>query len=104
MFSALLQLSPFLKYKILGNSMFPALKPGQNVLVNRFPKPKVGDIIAIKDPRNNKILIKRISETKNNKFFVLGDNKNESTDSRHFGWITKKDIIGKVVYKLKVQS
>lgn len=86
--------------------MFPTLMPGQSILVNRLTylitKPKTGEIIAANDPRDGKILIKRIakidSAKQNLRFFVLGDNKSESTDSRAFGWITKKDIIGKVVY------
>ena len=32
-------------------------------------------------------------------YFLLGDNKNNSDDSRRFGTIEKKDIIYKVVYR-----
>jgi len=35
-----------------------------------------------------------------NFYFVEGDNKEESIDSRLFGMITEKSIIGKVIYKL----
>lgn len=91
--------------------MSPTLQSGQIVLVNRIPylfsKPKLSDIVALKDPRDGKILIKRISKInsakQNLRYFVVGDNKAESTDSRGFGWITKKDIIGKVVYNSKVK-
>jgi type IV secretory pathway protease TraF len=31
------------------------------------------------------------------RFFVQGDNQDESTDSRHFGWLTKENIRGLVV-------
>jgi type IV secretory pathway protease TraF len=31
---------------------------------------------------------------------VEGDNKKESIDSRNFGFINKKNIIGKVVFKM----
>ena len=95
-------LLPIYKYTISGDSMMPRLKSGQSVLVNRlsylFTKPKIGDVVALKDPRDKKILIKRISEIKIGQCFVLGDNKKASTDSRTFGWIRKKDIIGKLVY------
>lgn len=31
------------------------------------------------------------------KYYVLGDNPSQSTDSREFGWIKRKEIIGKVI-------
>ena len=33
-------------------------------------------------------------------YFVLGDNRGDSMDSRTFGLITKKDIIGKVAFRI----
>ena len=87
--------------------MSPTLKPGKSVLVNRisylFKSPRKDEIIALKDPRDGKTLIKRISKIENGKYFVLGDNKKESTDSRAFGWVGKKDIIGKMIYNSKVK-
>ena len=81
--------------------MLPTLIPGDVVLVNRvlylFISPKKGDIVAVKDPRDNKILIKRIMNIENNRYFVQGDNKIHSTDSSVFGMIGKNDILGKVV-------
>lgn len=35
-----------------------------------------------------------------NSYFVLGDNRENSTDSRKFGYIEKKDVIGKVEFRL----
>ena len=34
-----------------------------------------------------------------NKYLVLGDNRNQSLDSRKFGFIDKKSIFGKVVLR-----
>ena len=89
---------PLLKFRIEENSMSPFLKEGDNVLVWRFAKPKIGDVIVFKV--NDKHYVKRIEKIKGDQYFVLGDNKKESIDSKKFGWIDKKDIIGKVIYKI----
>jgi nickel-type superoxide dismutase maturation protease len=95
-------LFPFYKFRITGLSMTPVLKNGDFVLVNRlayfFKKPKKGDVIAVYDPRDKKVLIKRIINIQNKKYFIQGDNKKASTDSRKFGMIEKKSILGKVIY------
>ncbi|MGH7203860.1 MAG: signal peptidase I [Candidatus Levyibacteriota bacterium] len=96
-----LELFPIYKYKILGISMSPTLRDGQIIFLNRlsylFRKPQKGEIIACKDPRDQKILIKRITKIAGDNYFVEGDNKKYSTDSRVFGMIRQSDIIGKVI-------
>jgi nickel-type superoxide dismutase maturation protease len=93
---------PLAKYTISGNSMFPTLKAGSTVLVYKyfFSKPKLRDIIAACDPRDGKTIIKRVTKIENNRYFVQGDNKQASTDSRNFGSLDKNDIIGKVIFVL----
>jgi signal peptidase I len=80
--------------------MSPTLQDGQVVLVNRltylFSKPKLGDIVACRDPRDGRVLIKRITNIIRGQYFVLGDNKKGSTDSRKFGMIEKTALLGKV--------
>ncbi len=78
--------------------MEPTIKNGDKVLVNRlaylFKSPKAGDIVAAK--KGDKIFIKRITKIENKKYFVHGDNPNDSVDSRKFGMLSKHDILGKV--------
>ena len=81
--------------------MAPTFREGDNVLVSSIPyffsNPKVGDIVILK---REKYIIKRITKMRNGKFFLVGDNKKESTDSRNFGWVSEKEILGKVIVKL----
>ena len=90
------------KLKIRGHSMEPFLKIDQTVLVSSIPfifsGPKIGDVIVFKF--KNKFYIKRIANKKNTKYFLTGDNKEDSLDSKKIGWIEKKDIIGKVIYRI----
>lgn len=93
-------LSPFVSYTIFGHSMEPTFFEGQKVFVRKkwfFCHLQKGDIIVLKDPRKQRMLIKRIQKIDKNKLFVVGDNTKHSTDSRQFGYIERKDTIGKVI-------
>lgn len=90
------------KFKIQGHSMEPLIQDGNTVLVSSifylFKNPKVNDIIAFKNAAG-KVLIKRITKKENGSFFIEGDNKKDSLDSKNFGMISKAKILGKVIYK-----
>lgn len=80
--------------------MYPTFSYGQIVLVQKkwfFCKFRKGDVIVFKKSQSSLLLIKRIKKIEKNKLFLLGDNKLESADSRMFGWINKKNAIGKVI-------
>lgn len=82
--------------------MEPELKNGKSVLVSGiiywFKKPKIGDIVAVR--KEEKVFVKRITKIKEKEYFLEGDNKQDSLDSREFGFILRENIIGKVIYKL----
>jgi phage repressor protein C with HTH and peptisase S24 domain len=44
--------------------------------------------------------IKRIDRLEPGRAFVVGDNPALSTDSREFGWIDRRSIIGRIIVKL----
>ncbi|PID27067.1 MAG: hypothetical protein CR982_07080 [Candidatus Cloacimonadota bacterium] len=57
----------------------------------------VGDTILFNHPYiEDCILIKRVEDIKNDNYFVVGINKNSSTDSRSFGKISKSSVLGKI--------
>lgn len=89
----------FGKLRIKGHSMEPTIKNGQTIFVSSLPycfkKPKRNDIVALK--KDDSVFVKRISKIENNTYFVMGDNVHDSMDSRRFGAIQEKHIMGKVL-------
>lgn len=79
--------------------MEPTLKSNEEVLVSSIPylfgEPKINDIILFS--KNNKKFIKRIKKKNGSKYFLLGDNKKDSLDSKILGWIERKKILGKLI-------
>lgn len=91
---------PFSRYKVYGHSMLPALKFGQDILCFNwaylFSQPKVGDVVVIN--HQGREIVKRVQMSSDRGTFVLGDNHNESMDSRNFGPVKNRDILGKVIW------
>ncbi|HTY89031.1 MAG TPA: signal peptidase I [Candidatus Acidoferrum sp.] len=130
--------------QVQGSSMYPTLTDSGRYWLNRFSylvkDPSPSDIVALKDPRDSTLEVKRIiakprqsvylkggqvyvdgkllkepyllAKTPtyayekqadeffcvgDDKFFVLGDNRNNSTDSRTFGTVPRQNILGKVI-------
>jgi nickel-type superoxide dismutase maturation protease len=82
--------------------MEPLIKSGETVLVSSvfywFKKPKIGDIVAFRD--KEAVLIKRITKVDKGKYFLEGDNKKDSLDSRKLGLISRDKILGEIIYRL----
>jgi nickel-type superoxide dismutase maturation protease len=104
----------FQRIEITGESMVPALEPGDRVVVVRAGRLRTGDIVACADPRNpNRTVVKRVaalpgehldldggtSLAAGHGYVVLGDNSGASTDSRHFGPIGADLIIGRLIFR-----
>ncbi len=82
--------------------MNPTLKDGEVVLVDRNAPVEIGDIVVAKHPieRASEIVKRIASINERGHYFLVGDNLEDSNDSRHFGAVTKEYIKGKVVARL----
>lgn len=90
----------FMFLTVSGRSMFPTLTEGEKLTSVRsyLCKLNVGDIVVAKPYEcDNRLVIKRIANIEGDYYFLLGDNPDESYDSRNYGWVSKKEIVAKVV-------
>ena len=87
------------RFKVEGRSMQPSLHPGDRVIAftdkHSLQRIMENELVIAKNPAG-KTILKRVQKIHGNKFFLTGDNKEESTDSREFGLLERERIIGKV--------
>ena len=80
-----------------GRSMEPGLAPGDRLLVTRAGRVHPGDVVAVRDPRHpRRVLVKRVAAVLGDEVAVRGDNPGASTDSRHFGTVPARSVLGRV--------
>ncbi len=117
-FLAFILLNTFLvtTFTVQGHSMDPTLHDGQILFVSlqsyRVQPPKIGDVVIVYYAGDHHVrFVKRILGLPGDtvqvggkpvvlgstQYYVVGDNRDHSTDSRTYGPIDKKQIIGKVV-------
>lgn len=93
---------PFSRYRVFGDSMLPTLKEGDEVICYTWAynkrSPKVDDLVVAK--MKDLEIIKRVLFVRDNEVYLKGDNEQQSTDSRNFGWISTRQIVGKAVWML----
>ncbi len=83
--------------------MLPTLRPGAIIVAYRKRSAYiVNDIVILRHGGLEKI--KRITALRADKAYVAGDNPQESTDSRRFGWIPITSIQGKVLLKYSLKK
>lgn len=105
----------FSAVRVSGISMLPTLQDEQIIFVNKMAywknAPQNGDIVIVREPIDNTQVVKRIVGTpgtaitiedktfilKEDEYYIEGDNRDNSIDSRAYGPIRSERIIGKVI-------
>lgn len=94
--------------RVSGISMLPTLKDGDIVLIDKRAKLRLGDIVVLTPPDNTYLVVKRITkirtEVNHTLYWVVGDNRNHSHDSRDYGWVEEAKIEGRVIKSWKTKK
>ncbi len=91
---------PVRRVEVVGDSMLPALHPGDRLLVLRPAPARPGDVVAVTDPRlASRTMVKRVAARGPGGVTVLGDNAAASTDSRQLGPLAPAAITGRAFYR-----
>ena len=86
---------------VRGHSMEPALRDGDWLLV--LPPHRAlrsGEVVLLRDPRErSRLLLKRVREITPEGVVVHGDHADHSADSRAFGAVPQRDVIGRAAFR-----
>jgi nickel-type superoxide dismutase maturation protease len=87
---------------VQGMSMAPTLLPGDRLVVVRAGRPRIGDVVAVPDPRSPEcLLVKRVVgvDPPGSMLMVAGDNADASTGSATFGPVARRTVLGRAIYR-----
>jgi signal peptidase I len=81
--------------------MQPTLQPGDRLVVLQWHRPKPGDLVVFRLPdRHLTFAVKRVASLESNgDAIVHADNPNVSRDSRDFGSLARRLIVGRVIFR-----
>jgi nickel-type superoxide dismutase maturation protease len=93
-------LRPLGRVVVEGGSMRPALEPGDRLLLVRRRTYRPGAVVAVPDPRDGRLLVKRVAGVApDGRLVVAGDDPAASTDSRTFGPVPRSSVRGQAVHR-----
>ncbi|HJV04057.1 MAG TPA: S26 family signal peptidase, partial [Actinomycetota bacterium] len=91
--------------EVAGRSMVPTLQPGDWLIAIRAGPIRPGDVVVVRHPDRDLELVKRVvsvpGEGEPDRYLVVGDNPDESTDGRSFGPVPRSAIAGVVVARYR---
>jgi len=92
---------PFSRVVVSGDSMLPALRPGDCLLVSRWSRIEVGSLVVARRPQvKGLLLVKRAVRRADGGWWLLSDNAAAGLDdSRVFGVLPDACIVGKVLFR-----
>ncbi len=92
---------PFTRAVVAGDSMLPALRPGDCLLVSRRARISNGDLVVVRRPQvEGLLLVKRAVRREDAGWWVLSDNAAAGLDdSRAFGVLPDARVVGKVLFR-----
>lgn len=92
---------PLQRFRVADTSMRPVLQPGDRLLVGGWLRPRRGDLIVFRDPEQRSLfLLKRVAAVESNgDLIVRGDSPNVSRDSRHFGPVARRLVVGRAFFR-----
>ena len=99
---------PF-RVEVAGESMTPALRPGDWLVATRGGRIRRGNVVVLRHPGRAFDLVKRVRAVPGDEvdgrilgpdeFLVVGDNERASTDGRSFGAVPREAIEGVVRFR-----
>jgi nickel-type superoxide dismutase maturation protease len=92
---------PFSRIVVAGDSMLPALRPGDCLLVSRRARVAAGDLVVARRPHvEGLLLVKRAVRREDGGWWLLSDNATAGLDdSRAFGVLPDACVVGKVLLR-----
>jgi nickel-type superoxide dismutase maturation protease len=91
---------PYGRVEVAGRSMVPALRPGEWYVVRWGGRVRCGDVVVARRPdRPDLLLVKRALRRTAGGWWVEGDNPAASDDSRLFGPVPDRLLLGRVVVR-----
>jgi nickel-type superoxide dismutase maturation protease len=90
------------RVQVRGDSMVPTLGAADRLVVLRLPPwwpLALGDLVALRQPDADRLLIKRVVRVADGHLLVRGDNEAKSTDSRTFGPVPRRAVLGRALYR-----
>jgi signal peptidase I len=106
------------RYVVEGRDMLRAFSPGDRLIIDGFTyrlrSPRLGEVVVIRPPYGRSRLdLRRVVAApgatvtlrgapyvlSEDEWYLLGDNLNESKDSRQLGPVKRGDIVGRVWFR-----